>query len=66
MKGIAILVKVDEIFNILENQMFRRIAMSIMVISYETDFLKSIVILEKVDEIHNIFKSASHCLLVER
>ena len=66
MKGIAILVKADEIYNILENQMFRRTAMSIMVISYETDFLKSIVILEKVDEIHNIFKSASHCLLVER
>ena len=52
--------------NILENQMFQRIAKFIMADFYEMDFMKGIVILVKVDEMYNILKSASHCLLVER
>ena len=52
--------------NILENQKFQRMAKFIMVDSYEMDFMKAILILVKVEEMYNIFKSASHCLLVER
>ena len=32
---------------------------------YQMDFMKGIVIV-KADEMYNIWKSASHCLLVER
>ena len=45
------------------NQAFQRIAKFIMADSYKMDFMKDVVILLKVDE---MFKSASHCLLVER
>ena len=52
--------------NILENQMFQRIAKFIMADFYEMDFMKGIVILVKVDEMYNILKPATHGLLVER
>ena len=38
----------------------------VMVDPYDMEFMKGTVILVKVDEMCNIFKSASHCLLVER
>ena len=52
--------------NILENQMFQRMAKFIMVDFYKMDFVKGIVILVKVDKMCNILMSPSHCLLVER
>ena len=52
--------------NILENQMFQRMAKFIMVDFYKMDFMKGIVILVKVDKMYNILKSASHFLVVER
>ena len=52
--------------NLLGNQTFKRIAICIMVDSYDMDLMKGIVILVKVDEIYNILKSASHYLLVYR
>ena len=52
--------------NILENQMFQRMAKFIMVDFYKMDFVKGIVILVKVDTMCNILMSPSHCLLVER
>ena len=51
--------------NILENQAFQIIAKFIMTDFYQMDFMKGIVIV-KADEMYNIWKSASHCLLVER
>ena len=52
--------------NILENQMFQRIAKFIMADFYEMYFMKGIVMLVKVDEMYNVLKSASHWLLVKR
>ena len=52
--------------NILEDQMFQRMAKFIMVDNYKMDFMKGIVILVKVDKMCNILKSPSHCLLVKR
>ena len=49
-----------------ENQTFQKIAIFIMVDSYEMDFMNSIVILVKINEMYNILKSACHCLLVKR
>ena len=52
--------------NILENQVFQRIANFIMINFYEMNLMKGNVILVDVDQMYNIFKSASHCLFVEK
>ena len=52
--------------NILENQVFQRIANFIMINFYEMNLMKGNVILVDVDQSYNIFKSASHCLFVEK
>ena len=52
--------------NILKNQAFQRIANFIMINFYEMNLMKGNVILVDVDQMYNIFKSASHCLFVEK
>ena len=52
--------------NILENQVFQRIANFILIDFYEMNLMKGNVILVDVDQMYNIFKSASHCLFVEK
>ena len=52
--------------NILENQVFQRIANFIRINFYEMNLMKGNVILVDVDQMYNIFKSASHCLFVEK
>ena len=52
--------------NILENQVFQRIANFILINFYEMNLMKGNVILVDVDQMYNIFKSASHCLFVEK
>ena len=54
---IVILVKIDQMYNALENQKFQRITKFIIVISYETDFMEGIVILVKVHEMYNILEN---------